>query len=116
MKSIHTLLVCAVLALASLVLVSHSNANDNLPVPVLESATSTVLDNALFPEVLVVKAVACHPLPLRSSYKVTGTGYHFVPLRNTGFDSHRLIDRITPEYQTTGNHTGSGYRFLVQRE
>lgn len=116
MKSIHTLLVCAVLALASLVLVSPLNANDNLPVPVLESATSTVLDNALFPEVLVVKAVACHPLPLRSSYKVTGTGYHFVPLRNTGFDSHRLIDRITPEYRMTIHPTGHTYGFLVQRE
>lgn len=120
---IHTLLVCALLALASLVLVSPLNANDvnPLPVPVLESVTDAVLDNALFPEVLVVKAVASHPLPLRSSYHVTDTGYHFAYFdRQHGFDSHRITDRITPVYRPNLSRiditAGSSYGFLVQRE
>lgn len=124
MKTIRTLLVCALLALASLVLVSPVNASDldNLPVPVLESVTSTVLDSALFPEVIVVNAVASHPLPLRSSYRVTDTGYHFAYFdRHSGFDSHRITDRITPVYRPhlsnrLVNSAGSTYGFLVQRE
>lgn len=120
---IDILLVCALLALASLVLVSPLSANDNtLPVPVLESVTSTVLDSALFPEVIVVKAVASHPLPLRSSYRVSNTGYHFAHFdRQHGFDTHRITDRITPMYRPYlsnrfTNTAGSTYGFLVQRE
>ena len=119
MKMIHTLLVCAILALASLVLVSPSNASDldNLPVPVLESVTATVLDNALFPEVLIVKAVASHPLPLRSSYKVTSTGYHFAYFdRQHGFDTHRITDRITPVYRPHGNQVFHSRSFRLQKE